>query len=88
MPALRLYSSKHLGNLHSSLPCSLAPEAPIVPTNMTAAIRSAGRTWDISERIAIIYEGQFFDLLDALAASREQIGDWMAGGKVSTGVYN
>ncbi|MGB7442969.1 MAG: ABC transporter ATP-binding protein [Coleofasciculaceae cyanobacterium] len=37
----------------------------------------------ISDRIAVIYEGQFIDILDADAATIEQIGYLMTGGKVS-----
>lgn len=36
----------------------------------------------MSDRIAIMYEGQFVDILDASTANKEQIGYLMAGGKV------
>ncbi|MBD2179639.1 ABC transporter ATP-binding protein [Aerosakkonema funiforme] len=40
----------------------------------------------MSDRIAVMYEGQFVDILDADTATVEQIGYLMTGGKVSTGV--
>lgn len=38
----------------------------------------------MSDRIAVIYEGQFVDILDASTATVEQVGYLMTGGKVST----
>ncbi|MFB2919771.1 ABC transporter ATP-binding protein [Aerosakkonema funiforme] len=40
----------------------------------------------MSDRIAVMYEGQFVDILDAATATVEQVGYLMTGGKVSTGV--
>ncbi|MCL1468489.1 ABC transporter ATP-binding protein [Argonema galeatum] len=38
----------------------------------------------MSDRIAVMYEGQFVDILDAATASLEQVGYLMTGGKLST----
>jgi simple sugar transport system ATP-binding protein len=40
----------------------------------------------MSDRIAIMYEGQFVDILDATTATVEQIGYLMTGGKLPTSV--
>ncbi|HEY9637008.1 MAG TPA: ABC transporter ATP-binding protein [Coleofasciculaceae cyanobacterium] len=40
----------------------------------------------MSDRIAVIYEGQFVDILDAASATVEQVGLLMTGGKLSTSV--
>ncbi len=36
----------------------------------------------MSDRIAVMYEGKFVDILDASTATVEQIGYLMTGGKV------
>ncbi|MEW6497083.1 MAG: ABC transporter ATP-binding protein [Cyanobacteriota bacterium] len=38
----------------------------------------------ISDRIAVMYEGQFVDILDATTATVEQVGYLMTGGKISS----
>lgn len=38
----------------------------------------------ISDRIAVMYEGQFVDILDATTATVEQVGYLMTGGKLSS----
>jgi len=41
----------------------------------------------MSDRIAVIYEGEFVDILDATTATVEQIGYLMTGGKLATQKY-
>lgn len=36
----------------------------------------------VSDRIAVMYEGKFVDILDATTATVEQVGYLMTGGKV------
>ena len=38
----------------------------------------------MSDRIAVIYQGEFIDILDAATATREQVGLLMTGGNLAT----